>query len=393
MSKKVYDFAILGGGIYGMNIARELLKKFKGMSILLLDKEKDISNENPLLILNNTEYLSDTKLNKYNYIKEGHIKLKDFCINNIITYLEKDNIVLAKSKKEIEIMNKKTNELEDTDINFEKVKAMESLIYETAKNRDFYCMGVKGLVDYNMFKRCLYDSIEKEVEFKKVYVDQLVSQDGEYKIMTKRFKAGGKERLDEYNAKYVINTMSNDTLRVAQQVSSELQCYNQYNFSHSYYKLPNKRDIRTIISSPQSDIYPGLMLYQDLDGYCIIGPVIKLTHETKGIINKLLGFKAYLSYLSALVQTTNNYEYEIYYNHIYKAKSFYSTFLELYYVIGTEKLHSIYTHSILVHKKRVLNDIIILKENNSIHLLNNNIDNNGLTMLFPITETILNTIK
>jgi L-2-hydroxyglutarate oxidase len=393
MVKKAYDFAILGGGIYGINIARGLLNKFKTVNILLLDKDKEMITDNPLLLLNNTEYLFNPLSKKYNYMKEGHIKLKDFCTGSKITYLERDNLTFAKSKREIELMAKKTKELEGIEIDFEKVKDMEPLIYEAAKNRDYYYMGTKGLVDYNMLKRSLYNSIEKEVEIKKSYVDKVEKEGDEYRIITRRTKAGGKEKFDEYNAKYIINASGTDSLRLAKQVSKKLNTFKQYNYIHSYYKLPNKRNIVNILSSPQGNLYPGLILYKDTDGYIVLGPVVTLSQETNGILSKLKQFKDYLSFLSALVQTFESYEYEVQFNHVYKAKTLFSTFLELYYVIGTEKLHTKHKHGVLVNNKRIVDDVIIHKEDNSIHLLNTDIDNNGVTMLFPITDEILNSIK
>ena len=39
---KIYDFAILGSGIYGMNIARAIKTKYPNSTIILLDKKKKI---------------------------------------------------------------------------------------------------------------------------------------------------------------------------------------------------------------------------------------------------------------------------------------------------------------------------------------------------------------
>ena len=47
MFKKIYDFAIIGGGIYGLNTAKRVLSSLNGSSVILFDKNSKIYEENP----------------------------------------------------------------------------------------------------------------------------------------------------------------------------------------------------------------------------------------------------------------------------------------------------------------------------------------------------------
>jgi L-2-hydroxyglutarate oxidase len=397
MSKKIYDFAVLGGGLYGMNIAKGLLNKFKNCNVLLLEKEKELVNlENHLLVLNNNELMVNQNLKKYKYIKEGFIKLKQFCDENKIATLEKQNFMLARNKKEILAFEKRL--ADNKSIDFESVKENEPLIYDKCKDKFFYDLGMKQLVDLKLLKNCLAKSIESKIDIQlRANVDSVEysAEQGVYKIAAKRSRLTVKNKSDEFSAKFIVNTCGNDALRISKQITSEFNRFKQFNYTHSYYKLPNKRPINNLLSSPQSDFYPGLILYQDTDGYPIIGPVVNLSAQegNSGFLNKLKQLKNYIKFLTALVQTSENYDSEIYYNHPYRAKSFYSPFLELYYVIGTEKLYNSQVHSILIKDKRIFNDVILFKEKNSVHLLNTNTDDMGLTMCLPICEEILNNIN
>ena len=40
-----YDFIIIGGGIGGLNIAYQILKRFPTVSLLVLEKEKILANQ------------------------------------------------------------------------------------------------------------------------------------------------------------------------------------------------------------------------------------------------------------------------------------------------------------------------------------------------------------
>jgi hypothetical protein len=47
-----------------------------------------------------------------------------------------------------------------------------------------------------------------------------------------------------------------------------------------------------MLSSPQGNIYQGLILYKDTDDYIVLGPVARLAQETNGIFSKLKQLKS-----------------------------------------------------------------------------------------------------
>jgi L-2-hydroxyglutarate oxidase len=102
----IYDFIVIGAGIIGISTARELQKKFPGMSVLVLEKEKG-----PALhqtgrnsgVIHAGVYYQPGSL-KAKFCKEGNIATKAFCAEHGIRFEECGKLLVATGELELERM-------------------------------------------------------------------------------------------------------------------------------------------------------------------------------------------------------------------------------------------------------------------------------------------------
>ncbi|MBS0623143.1 MAG: L-2-hydroxyglutarate oxidase [Verrucomicrobia bacterium] len=105
--QKKYDFLIIGGGIIGLSLARELKKRHPQASCALIDKEKTChahaSGRNSG-VLHAGFYYSASSL-KARFCKLGHQLLKNYCEEQNIPVLTCGKLVVAKNEHELAGLN------------------------------------------------------------------------------------------------------------------------------------------------------------------------------------------------------------------------------------------------------------------------------------------------
>jgi len=100
----MYDYLIIGGGIIGLNIARELKQRDENSKILLIEKEKEVachaSGRNSG-VLHAGFYYSANSL-KAKFTKDGNAALKEFCKTRGLHVNECAKVVVAQNEEENE---------------------------------------------------------------------------------------------------------------------------------------------------------------------------------------------------------------------------------------------------------------------------------------------------
>lgn len=100
---ETYDYAVIGAGIIGMSIARELKQLYPQSKILILEKESDVglhaSGRNSGVLHAGFYYSADSL--KARFTKEGNRLLKAFCKERSIPILECGKLVVTQSEEEI----------------------------------------------------------------------------------------------------------------------------------------------------------------------------------------------------------------------------------------------------------------------------------------------------
>jgi len=98
------DFLIVGGGIVGLSLARELAQRFPGAEILLIEKEKEIawhaSGRNSGVLHAGFYYSADSL--KAQFTLSGNKALTDYCLVNGLSINRCGKVVVATAESEIE---------------------------------------------------------------------------------------------------------------------------------------------------------------------------------------------------------------------------------------------------------------------------------------------------
>jgi (S)-2-hydroxyglutarate dehydrogenase len=100
----MYDYLIIGAGIIGLNIAKNLKERFPESEILVMEKEKEVamhsSGRNSGVLHAGFYYSADSL--KAKFTKEGNAALKQFCKQRNLKINECQKVVVAINDKEVE---------------------------------------------------------------------------------------------------------------------------------------------------------------------------------------------------------------------------------------------------------------------------------------------------
>jgi len=100
----MYDYIIIGAGIIGLNIAKNLKERFKESKILVMEKENEValhsSGRNSGVLHAGFYYSADSL--KAKFTKEGNSALKDFCKARNLKVNECKKVVVTQNESELE---------------------------------------------------------------------------------------------------------------------------------------------------------------------------------------------------------------------------------------------------------------------------------------------------
>ncbi|OGQ35920.1 MAG: FAD-dependent oxidoreductase [Deltaproteobacteria bacterium RIFCSPHIGHO2_12_FULL_43_9] len=100
---KKFDFIIIGGGIIGLFIARELKNRFPSQKIAILEKEKDVSlhasGRNSGVLHAGFYYTADSF--KAQFTRDGNMFFRNFCKENKLSINHCGKLVIATNESEV----------------------------------------------------------------------------------------------------------------------------------------------------------------------------------------------------------------------------------------------------------------------------------------------------
>ncbi|MFZ4741846.1 MAG: L-2-hydroxyglutarate oxidase [Bacteroidales bacterium] len=98
-----YDYLIIGGGIIGLSIARDLANRFPTAKIALLEKEADVayhsSGRNSGVLHAGFYYTADSL--KAKFTRDGNKQMREYCYANKLRINECKKVVVAKDESEL----------------------------------------------------------------------------------------------------------------------------------------------------------------------------------------------------------------------------------------------------------------------------------------------------
>ena len=126
------DFLIIGAGVIGLSLAREIKSRFPKSSICIIEKESGIgmhsSGRNSGVLHAGFYYTADSL--KAKFTKNGNLELSQYCEENHLKILKTGKLILLKSEKDLkgsdELQNRaKINGIELKKISLEELKSIE----------------------------------------------------------------------------------------------------------------------------------------------------------------------------------------------------------------------------------------------------------------------------
>jgi len=98
-----FDFLIIGAGIIGLSIARDLVMRFPDAKIAILEKEPDVachsSGRNSGVLHAGFYYTADSL--KARFTRDGNRQMREYCYKNNLKINENKKVVVAKDESEL----------------------------------------------------------------------------------------------------------------------------------------------------------------------------------------------------------------------------------------------------------------------------------------------------
>ena len=104
---RVFDFAIVGGGIVGLSTARALLTRYPGAGVVVLEKEDDIARHQTGRnsgVIHSGVYYKPGSL-KARYSREGGAELVEFCREHRVAHEICGKVIVATEPEELPVLD------------------------------------------------------------------------------------------------------------------------------------------------------------------------------------------------------------------------------------------------------------------------------------------------
>lgn len=278
---KRFDYAVIGGGIVGLSVARALLERDAGASVVLLEKESDWAchqtGRNSGVIHSGIYYTPGSL--KAALCREGNRRLLEFCDEHAIPYEVCGKVIVATNAAELPLLEKLCergirNRLDIQKLDRSQVREIEPHVQSVAGLR----VPSTGITDYSAVCRALAALIVKQggsLQLK-ARVTRVHRRSGESIVET---TAG------EYKARWVINCAGLHSDRVARHAGVKPDA-RIVPFRGEYYELrPERRTlVRNLIYPVPDPEFPflGVHFTRMIDGSVHAGPNAVLSLKREG---------------------------------------------------------------------------------------------------------------
>ncbi len=217
------DFLIIGGGVMGVSIARELRRRYPDTSVCLLDKEAECglhaSGRNSGVLHAGFYYTPDSF--KARFTREGNLALTEYCEQRKLSINKCGKLVVARNEDDLPALDELIRRGRNNGVELEEVSAAEALKLEP---RAKTC------------QRALFSPTTSSVnpaEVMRSLVADARSEGVSIETSAEYLRYDGKEihtNKGRYSAQYVVNAAGLHADRIAR----------DFGFSEHYKVLPFK---------------------------------------------------------------------------------------------------------------------------------------------------------
>ena len=372
----MYDLVIIGGGIVGLATAYQISLLFPKKRILVLEKENSVglhqTGHNSGVIHSGIYYKPGSL--KANNCRNGISLLKKFCDDQKIKYEMCGKLIVATTKNEINTLNQLFNRGKENGIlNLKIISKDQIKEYEphAVGEKAIYCPET-GIIDYSHVCDKLYELISKNGE---VACGQKVND-----IIIKNQNLIIRTGRSTFETKFIINCSGLFSDKIAQLAGLE-RSSRIIPFRGEYFMLKKSAQnlVRNLIYPVPNPIYPflGVHFTRTIDGGIEAGPNAVLAFAREGYSKTSVNIKDMMDYLSYSGFWYMVKEYWLiglkeYYRSVFK-----SVFLNSLQTLvpsitedDIEESPSGVRAQALDAKGKLVDDFIIQKTSNMIHVLN-----------------------
>jgi L-2-hydroxyglutarate oxidase len=309
MKSSMYDVTIVGGGIIGLSVAKQISEIHPDKKIVLLEKEQSIglhqTGHNSGVIHSGVYYRPGSQ--KARFCTEGVKLLKDYCLNKGINYFECGKVIVATDVSELEALHTLYSRGKENG-----VPGMEMIEPARLKEIEPNARGIKALhlpntavVDYPL----VTSSYAKDFEtiggtiLTETRASKIISYSDELVIETNR---------DDIKTKFLINCagLYADVIGKMMKTGRDVRIFP---FRGDYFVLkPEKRNlVKGLIYPVPNPKYPflGVHFTRGIDGGVEAGPNAVLSWAREGYskmsfnVKDALGIMSFRGFLPMLAKT------------------------------------------------------------------------------------------
>ena len=282
MNSDQYDIAIIGGGIIGLSTAMHILQKRPTLKVVVVEKENTLAKHqtgNNSGVIHSGIYYKPGSW-KSEFCVSGVTKIKEFCDDNEIEYVECGKTIVATSENEL-------GRLQDL---YERgqangVPGLEMIGPERLQEIEPHVAGVQalwspktGIVDYVKITNRYADIFQENggSVLLNTMVQNIDVREGEINIDTNN---------GTLNTKHVINCAGLYSDKVAEMIGQDIGVH-IIPFRGEYYKLSSSAEhlVKGLIYPVPDPRFPflGVHYTRNIHGYVEAGPNAVLAFQQEG---------------------------------------------------------------------------------------------------------------
>ena len=247
------DYLIIGAGIIGVDIARELSARYPTKKIIVIDKEGEeaqhASGRNSGVLHAGFYYTEDSL--KAKFTRDGNLAMTNYCKKHNLPIRKCGKLVVAQSDSELDVLDELLNRAKKNNVQLEKITEKEAKEIEPKVKTNKFALFSPTTSTVN--PKLVMNSMVKDARKSAVI----------FKFGTKYLERKSdyvKTNSSQIKANYIINSAGLYADKVA----------NDFNFSKDYYLLPFKG---IYLKSNREDGYISTNIY----------PVPKLENPFLGV--------------------------------------------------------------------------------------------------------------